>query len=93
MKRFIMVVIIAILAAIAYPKVYAQNVKTYIPKNAYSLLEPIRIEADKFAPEIGPWYFASLYEHESCLSLVHSRCMNPTSEYKRYDKTTGALVS
>ena len=71
----------------------AQNVLTYIPKQAYPLLEPIKIEADKFAPELSkPYYFAALYEHESCLSLTHSKCMNPASEYKRYDKTTGKLV-
>ncbi len=71
---------------------YAQNVKTYIPKNAYALLEPIEIEASNLTPEIDPWYFAALYEHESCLSLTHSKCMNPASEYKRYDKVTNVLL-
>lgn len=71
----------------------AQSVHTYIPEKAHALLEPIKSETYKFAPEIGkPEYFAALFEHESCLSLKHSRCMSPTSEYTRRDKTTGILV-
>lgn len=71
----------------------AQDVKTFIPEKAYSLLEPIKTETFNYAPEIGkPEYFAALFEHESCLHLKHSRCMSPTSEYTRKDKVTGRLV-
>lgn len=71
----------------------AQNVTTFIPAKAYPLLPDIKSETAKFAPEIGkPEYFAALFEHESCLSLTHSRCMSPTSEYTRRDKSTGILV-
>jgi len=29
-----------------------------------------------------PWYLAALAEHESCISLTHSRCWNPRSRLK-----------
>lgn len=92
MKKFLVSLIMLLGISLGSFPSYAQNVKTYIPKNAYALLEPIEIEASKYTPEIPPWYFAALYEHESCLSLTHSKCMNPASEYKRYDKVTNVLV-
>lgn len=71
----------------------SQNVNTYIPPRALALLDDISKETKKYAPELeGPWYIAALYEHESCLSLTHSRCYKADSEYKAYDKTTGRLI-
>lgn len=92
MRTLLLKIYFALMALFLPLVAQAQDVKTYIPKNSYALLEPIKIEASTFAPEIKPWYFAALFEHESCLSLVHSKCMNPASEYKRYDKVTNALV-
>lgn len=61
----------------------AQDVKSYIPPRAFDLLplvesETIRLMPD--TPSIG--YFGALIEHESCLSLKHSRCWLSTSELK-----------
>lgn len=93
MNKLYAFVISLLIPLMQFTTAHAQNVKTYIPKNAYALLEPIKTETEKFAPEIGqPWYFAALFEHESCIGLTHSRCMSPVSEYKRYDKLTGNLV-
>jgi hypothetical protein len=59
---------------------HAQNLKTYIPKNAYSLLPTLRIEVSEAFPDTTiPEYFGGLIEHESCISLTHSRCWSPTS--------------
>jgi hypothetical protein len=61
----------------------AQNVKTYIPPKANQYLPVVVIEAKRNLPELhSPWYFAGLIEHESCISLRHSRCWSPTSELK-----------
>lgn len=62
---------------------FAQNVKTFIPKNAPALLPLYKSEAQRLMPELQtPWYFAGLTEHESCISLKHSRCFSATAELK-----------
>ncbi len=62
---------------------YAQNVKTYIPDNAYQFLPLLRDEVARLNPN-GPkvGYYASLIEQESCLHLKHKRCWMPTSKLK-----------
>ena len=61
----------------------AQNVKTYIPKNAPLYLPIVKTEAQSIFPElVHPEYFAGLIEQESCISLTHSRCWKATSELK-----------
>lgn len=61
----------------------AQNVKTFIPERAHLHLPTLKAEVERFAPQIKePWYFAGLIEHESCISLKHSKCWNTTSELK-----------
>lgn len=62
---------------------YAQNVRTYIPKNAHALLPLLKTEQERIFPGFEqPEYFGGLIEHESCISLTHSRCWNPKSRLK-----------
>lgn len=62
---------------------FAQDVKTFIPKNAPALLPVYKSEAQRLMPDLEtPWYFAGLTEHESCISLKHSRCFSSTAELK-----------
>lgn len=63
--------------------VFAQNVKTFIPERAKPLIPVFKSEAERLMPDL-PYqeYFIALAEHESCISLKHSRCMSPTSELK-----------
>lgn len=62
---------------------FAQNVKTYIPKQAYEHLPVLVYEqATNWPDHPQPQYLASLIEHESCISLTHSRCWNPKSRLK-----------
>ena len=62
---------------------YAVNVKTYIPPQAFTHKETIRKELDRLWPDIPTYnYVPALIEHESCLSLSHSRCWNSTSELR-----------
>ncbi len=54
-----------------------------IPKRAKPLLDTVYKEQKKFRPDIiFPSYVPALIEHESCLSLTHSKCWSPRSELK-----------
>lgn len=61
--------------------VFAQNVKTYIPVNAIKYQSTFKTEVYKIVPDTKyPEYYPSLTEQESCISLTHKRCFDPTSE-------------
>ena len=61
--------------------VFGQNVKTFIPTKAVTYLPLVKQEATRIMPDFTtPWYFGALIEHESCISLKHSRCWSPTSQ-------------
>jgi len=61
----------------------AQNVNTYIPPKAYEYKDIIKKEIDTYFPDIPtPYYIPGLIEHESCITLKHSRCWSPNSELK-----------
>lgn len=61
----------------------SQDVRTYIPKQAYQHLPTLRAERLAHWPDHrAPAMLAALVEHESCLSLTHSRCWNPKSRLK-----------
>lgn len=63
--------------------VLAQNVRTYIPPQAFEYKEIIYNELETYFPWIPDYnYVPSLIEHESCISLRHSRCWRSTSELK-----------
>lgn len=55
----------------------------YIPKQAFQYFPLISSEASRLMPELKyKHYIPSLIEHESCISLKHKRCWNPSSELK-----------
>lgn len=59
---------------------FAQNVKTYIPEKAKIYAPILRTEQVKYWPtHPQPEVLAGLSEQESCLSLKHSRCWDPSS--------------
>lgn len=59
------------------------DVKTYIPTNAYKYLPILKVEQTKYWPNHPhPEQFGALGEHESCISLRHPRCWSPTSMLK-----------
>lgn len=75
-------VIVLCLLLISY-STQAQNVKTYIPSNAFLYLPMLKVEQSKFFPELPvPAYMPALVEHESCISLTSKRCWSPESELK-----------
>lgn len=61
----------------------AQDVRTTIPASARTYLPTLAAERMRFwADHPTPHMLAALVEHESCLSLTHSRCWNPASRLK-----------
>lgn len=61
----------------------AQDARTYIPPAAHVHLPTLRAEIyTHFEHHPMPSYFGGLIEHESCISLRHARCWNPTSRLK-----------
>lgn len=78
--KYIVLLIISVF--IAYES-FAQSVKTYIPPQAYQYLPIVKSETERLMPSLEtPHYFGALIEHESCISLKHSRCWNPKSRLK-----------
>jgi hypothetical protein len=59
------------------------DVRTTIPANAHTHLPTLVAEQQAHWPaHPAPHLLASLIEHESCISLTHSRCWQPTSRLK-----------
>lgn len=58
----------------------SQNVMTYIPPRALTLAPVVKSELSTHFNQIPqPWMTMALIEHESCISLRHSRCWLTTS--------------
>lgn len=54
-----------------------------LPKGYFIYRDDLYKEVNRLMPDfLIPSYFGSLIEHESCISLTHSRCWNPASELK-----------
>lgn len=61
----------------------SSSVDTYIPSRAFEYKELLESELDRVFPELTEYNFvAALIEHESCISLTHSRCWSATSQLK-----------
>lgn len=64
-------------------QVRAQDVRTYIPAGAQTYLLTLKVEQHQhWRDHPRPAVLAALVEHESCISLTHSRCWNPASRLK-----------
>jgi hypothetical protein len=63
--------------------VKAQDVRTFIPANAYQHRTTVLIELSRsWHDHPRPQTVPALIEHESCISLKHSRCWSATSRLK-----------
>ncbi len=90
--RYLMTLVISLLFLITSfsQLARAQDVKTYIHPRAVALIPVIKQElAQNFNTIPFPWYLPGLIEHESCISLKHSRCWSPTSKLDTKWKSTG----
>lgn len=64
---------------------WAYDEKTYIPPKANTLIHIVKEEQEKYFNDFPfPPYFMALAEHESCISLTHRRCLEPTSRLKTH---------
>lgn len=71
--------IFSVLCLSLYSLVAAANTN-YIPPQAFLYKDTIKNELDTYFPYIPEYnYLPSLAEHESCISLKHKRCWNPSS--------------
>lgn len=61
----------------------AQDVRTYIPLGAIQYAPVLKQEQRAHWPDHpAPHVLGALVEHESCISLTHSRCWNPKSSLR-----------
>lgn len=64
-------------------RAHAQDVNSYIPTQASQYrLVLIAEQRGAWPDHPAPHVLAALVEHESCISLRHSRCWNPASQLK-----------
>ena len=67
----------------AAPGAQSADVRTAIPAAAHQFLPTLAHEQRTHWPtHPAPHLLAALVEHESCISLAHSRCWQPTSRLK-----------
>lgn len=63
--------------------VSAQNLKTYIHPRAVLYIPTLLEEVDKIKPDsANRAYYPSLIEHETCITLKHSKCWSPHAELR-----------
>lgn len=75
--------VFALLLALASAFANAQSAVTHIPPQAFFYLSTLGNQVDQLWPDMfARNYFPALIEHESCLSLTHSRCWSPRSRLK-----------
>jgi hypothetical protein len=61
----------------------ARNTKSFIPLNACQYLPIVKSEQLRLWPDHPiPQAIPALIEHESCITLKHSKCWNPKSQLK-----------
>lgn len=61
----------------------ADDVSTYIPEKAKMFIPMLsQTQKQMWSEHPDPVYFASLIEQESCISLRHSKCWDPSSTLK-----------
>lgn len=75
--------IISFFSILGLQTLFASEVETVIPDKANTFKEIIDKERTKYWPELEePAYIPALIEHESCISLTHSRCWTSKSEFR-----------
>jgi hypothetical protein len=69
------------------------DVEHYLPVRAAALAPIMLAETNRqWADHPFPYLMMAQAEHESCISMTHSRCLSPTSELKTFSKTTGLPI-
>lgn len=72
-----------IISLMSFSSFAGADIKTFIPTQARTFIPLLKEQQEKYwVDHPMPYVFASLIEHESCISLVNKRCWNPKSELK-----------
>jgi hypothetical protein len=72
--------------------VFAQDVKNYIPPQAFKYKDIINSEITQYFPNIPTKnYIPALAEHESCISLTNKKCWNSFSQLKSKREEGGGI--
>ena len=88
-KRKLKIISLVILILFSSVYAYSNSIINTIPKNFYHHKENLSFVVDKYMNRLETasftkhnWYayFSSLIEHESCITLMHSRCWSARSE-------------
>jgi hypothetical protein len=70
----------------------AQDRSAYIPPRAQQYLPIVSEQMRELWPTMfAPHYVPALIEHESCISLTHSRCWSPKSQLKSHREEGAGL--
>lgn len=82
-RPFLLAIFVLIIGTLIPHLCFAQNARTYLHPRALDLIPQIQKESYTYHPGLEiPWYYPGLMEHESCISLKHSKCWNSQSELK-----------
>lgn len=83
LSTVIKMIIHIVLLTLLFASIANANVKTQLPKNYHGLKDNLYYEVNRLMPDfLLPPYFGSLIEHESCISITHSKCWNSQSRLK-----------
>ena len=78
-------IILMIIGLTSIGSAFAQSAKTFIPEKANPLIPQVHAATESIMPGFNrAHFFSSQIEHESCISLTHRRCLEPTSELKTH---------
>lgn len=77
------ILMFSLLLLFSYNTYSSIDPKTYIPPQAIQYIPVIKQESKIIFKEFTyPFYFGALIEHESCITLTHKKCWNPSSQLK-----------
>ncbi|HWI02409.1 MAG TPA: hypothetical protein VNT52_01025 [Acidimicrobiales bacterium] len=75
--------VLGALLLVAAPRAHAQDVRTYVPAGAHEYALTLKAEQMRLWPtHPRPAMLGALVELESCITLRHSRCWNPSSRLR-----------
>jgi hypothetical protein len=76
-------IFMSVLLLVFAPRAHAQDVRIYVPSGAYRYVPVLKAEQVRLWPTHPmPSALGSLIEQESCVTLRHARCWNPTAKLK-----------
>jgi hypothetical protein len=83
--KFLLGILLVLTTKLAYPQ-------GEVPERAHQYIPLLKEQIQELLPNFPyPHYFGGLIEHESCITLRHSRCWSPTSRLKTHREEGAGL--